>query len=100
MWGACWLQVWDLAKCSAGVEGGLRLTLTGHISAVRALAVSPRNPYLFSCAEDKMVRHRFQPTGAATAHLIHPAHHTRPTTVPAPLSFGFSMTCASVVWCR
>lgn len=49
-------QVWDLGKCSAGVEGGLRLTLTGHISAVRALAVSDRFPYLFSCAEDKMVR--------------------------------------------
>jgi pleiotropic regulator 1 len=48
--------VWDLGKCSAGVEGGLKLTLTGHISAVRALAVSERFPYLFSCAEDKMVR--------------------------------------------
>jgi pleiotropic regulator 1 len=44
------IKIWDLAS------GSLRLTLTGHISAVRGLAVSPRHPYLFSCGEDKMVR--------------------------------------------
>lgn len=43
-------QIWDLAS------GTLKLTLTGHISAVRGLAVSPRHPYLFSAAEDKMVK--------------------------------------------
>jgi pleiotropic regulator 1 len=48
-------QVWDLAKCAAGAEGGLKLTLTGHINCVRGLAVSPRHPYLFSAGEDKKV---------------------------------------------
>jgi len=48
--------VWDLAKCSTGSPGGLKLTLTGHISTVRGLAVSPRTTYMFSCAEDKMVK--------------------------------------------
>jgi pleiotropic regulator 1 len=43
-------KIWDIAS------GSLRLTLTGHISAVRGLAVSPRHPYLFSCGEDKMVK--------------------------------------------
>lgn len=51
----CSLQVWDLAKCAAGAEGGLKLTLTGHINAIRGLAVSPRHPYLFSGGEDKKV---------------------------------------------
>lgn len=37
-------------------SGELKLSLTGHISTVRGLAVSPRHPYLFSCAEDKMVK--------------------------------------------
>ena len=46
----------DLAKCCAGVEGGLKLTLTGHLNAIRGLAVSNRHPYLFSAAEDKMVK--------------------------------------------
>ena len=32
------------------------ISLTGHISTVRGLAVSPRHPYLFSCGEDKMVK--------------------------------------------
>ena len=36
--------------------GTLKLSLTGHISKVRGLAVSPRYPYLFSCGEDKMVK--------------------------------------------
>ena len=43
-------QLWELAT------GRLKLTLTGHISAVRALAVSPRQPYLFSAGEDKQVK--------------------------------------------
>lgn len=43
-------QIWDLAS------GTLKLTLTGHINAVRGLAVSQRQPYLFSCAEDKQVK--------------------------------------------
>ena len=34
----------------------LKLTLTGHISTIRGLAVSPRSPYLFSAGEDKMVK--------------------------------------------
>jgi WD40 repeat protein len=32
------------------------LTLTGHISTVRGLAVSARSPYLFSAGEDKQVK--------------------------------------------
>lgn len=44
------IKLWDLAT------GQLKITLTGHISAVRGLAVSPRHPYLFSCGEDKMVK--------------------------------------------
>lgn len=49
------IKIWDLAKCCAGAEGGLKLTLTGHISTLRGLAVSSRSPYLFSCGEDKIV---------------------------------------------
>mmetsp|Transcript_18105 Transcript_18105/g.27311 ORF Transcript_18105/g.27311 Transcript_18105/m.27311 type:complete len:489 (+) Transcript_18105:103-1569(+) len=49
------IKVWDLAKCSAGAEGGLKLTLTGHINAIRGLAVSPRTTYMFSAGEDKKV---------------------------------------------
>ena len=44
------IKVWDLAS------GELKITLTGHISTVRGLAVSPKHTYLFSCAEDKMVK--------------------------------------------
>ena len=43
-------QLWELAT------GRLKLTLTGHISTVRGLEVSPRQPYLFSCGEDKTVK--------------------------------------------
>lgn len=42
------IKIWDLAS------GALKLSLTGHISTVRGLAVSPRHPYLFSCGEDKV----------------------------------------------
>lgn len=44
------LQIWDLAS------GTLKLSLTGHISTVRGLAVSERQPYLFSGGEDKQVK--------------------------------------------
>ena len=43
-------QIWELAS------GKLKLSLTGHISTIRALAVSPRQPYMFSGGEDKMVK--------------------------------------------
>lgn len=42
------IKIWNLAT------GELRLSLTGHISTVRGLAVSNRHPYLFSCGEDKV----------------------------------------------
>lgn len=43
-------KIWELGS------GKLKLSLTGHISTVRGLAVSPRQPYLFSCGEDKQVK--------------------------------------------
>ena len=42
------IKIWDLAS------GELKLSLTGHISTVRGLAVSSRHLYLFSCGEDKV----------------------------------------------
>lgn len=45
------IKIWDLAS------GELKLSLTGHISTVRGLAVSSRHPYLFSCGEDKVCVH-------------------------------------------
>lgn len=44
------IQIWDLAS------GELKLSLTGHISTIRGLAISERHPYLFSAAEDKVGR--------------------------------------------
>ncbi|KAJ4460643.1 putative Pre-mRNA-splicing factor prp5 [Paratrimastix pyriformis] len=44
------MLIWDLAS------GVLKLTLTGHVSVVRGLAISDRHPYLFSCGEDKQVK--------------------------------------------
>ena len=44
------IQIWDLAS------GTLKLSLTGHVSTVRGVAVSPRQPYLFSAGEDKQVK--------------------------------------------
>lgn len=43
------IKVWDLAS------GKLKVSLTGHVSVVRGLAVSARQPYLFSCGEDRQV---------------------------------------------
>ncbi|KAJ7601742.1 WD40 repeat-like protein [Mycena polygramma] len=47
------IKIWDLAS------GELKLSLTGHISTVRGLAVSLRHPYLFSCGEDRCVLHHY-----------------------------------------
>ena len=44
------IKIFDLAT------GTLKLSLTGHISAVRGVIVSPRHPFLFSCGEDKQVK--------------------------------------------
>jgi pleiotropic regulator 1 len=44
------IKVWDLAT------GKLKVTLTGHVSAVRAVQVSPRHPLLFSAGEDRMCK--------------------------------------------
>ena len=38
------IKFWDL------VTGKLKISLTGHINAVRGLIVSHKHPYLFSCA--------------------------------------------------
>jgi hypothetical protein len=43
------IKVWDLAS------GTLKVTLTGHVNTVRAVTVSPRHPYLFSCGDDRQV---------------------------------------------
>ncbi|KAH8080031.1 malonyl-CoA decarboxylase [Aureococcus anophagefferens] len=48
------IKIWDLAKCAAGAEGGLKLTLTGT-STRSGLAVSARTTYMFSAGEDKKV---------------------------------------------
>ncbi|OUC39547.1 WD domain, G-beta repeat protein [Trichinella nativa] len=49
--------------CTGGADriikvtsGRLKLSLTGHISTVRAVKVSVRQPYLFSAGEDKQVK--------------------------------------------
>ncbi|KEQ67451.1 WD40 repeat-like protein [Aureobasidium melanogenum CBS 110374] len=44
------IKIWDIAS------GVLRVALTGHISTIRGLDVSPRHPLLFSCGEDKKVK--------------------------------------------
>mgnify|MGYP001792970126 CR=1 FL=1 len=44
------IKIFDLAT------GTLKLSLTGHVSAVRGVVVSPRHPFLFSCGEDKQVK--------------------------------------------
>lgn len=42
------IKIWDFPKSVLGDKDCLKLTLTGHISGVRGLAVSDRHPYLFS----------------------------------------------------
>jgi hypothetical protein len=44
------IKIFDLAS------GTLKLTLTGHISAIRGLVVSKLMPYMFSIGEDKQVK--------------------------------------------
>ena len=44
------IKIWELST------GILKLTLTGHISNVRGLAISALSPYMFSCGEDKTVK--------------------------------------------
>ena len=44
------IKLWDLAT------GTLKLTLLGHISAVRDIKISNNLTYLFSCSEDRSVR--------------------------------------------
>jgi len=44
------IKIWDLAS------GKLKLSLTGHVSTVRGVVVSPRHPYLFSGGEDRQVK--------------------------------------------
>ena len=43
------IKIWDLAT------GQLKLSLVGHINAIRSVIVSDRHPYLFSCSEDKKI---------------------------------------------
>jgi pleiotropic regulator 1 len=44
------IKIFDLAS------GNLKLTLTGHISGIRGLAISKLTPYMFSIGEDKQVK--------------------------------------------
>ena len=43
------IKCWDLAT------GTLKLSLTGHVSPVRALEISPHHPYFYSGGEDNEV---------------------------------------------
>nr|CAD7258271.1 unnamed protein product [Timema shepardi] len=61
------IKIWDLAS------GRLKVSLTGHISSVRGLAVSSRHPYLFSCGEDRQViRHYHGHLSAVYTLALHP----------------------------
>jgi pleiotropic regulator 1 len=58
------IKIFDLAS------GSLKLTLTGHVSALRGLAISKLTPYMFSIGEDKQVKvsgesHHVASTGSA-----------------------------------
>lgn len=44
------IKIWDMATNS------LKLTLTGHSAAIRALELSHRSPYMFSAGEDNEIR--------------------------------------------
>lgn len=61
------IKIWDLAS------GALKLTLTGHISPVRSLAVSSRHPYLFSASEDKHIFCSFH----VLLFIDYPSHHAQ-----------------------
>lgn len=58
------IKIWDLAS------GELKLSLTGHISTVRGLAVSSRHPYLFSCGEDKVLPFSLFTGTCSTTHVL------------------------------
>lgn len=90
------IKIWDLAS------GELKLSLTGHISTVRGLAVSTRHPYLFSCGEDKVrqsiVSHE------CTSDVIEPvdgqvlgsrSQQSHPTLSWAPIRSLFSVTTSN-----
>ena len=44
------IKIWDLA------DGGLELSLTGHLHGITGLEFDTRHPYLFSVGDDKMVK--------------------------------------------
>lgn len=44
------IKIFDLAS------GATKLTLTGHISAIRGLCISALSPYMFSIGEDKQIK--------------------------------------------
>ena len=50
------IKIFNLAEACVGDEKALKLTLTGHVSAVRDLKFSTTYPYLYSCSEDKAVK--------------------------------------------
>lgn len=44
------IKVWDMTT------GKLKITLSGHLMAVRGIAISERHPYMFSASDDKLVK--------------------------------------------
>ena len=74
------IKIWDLAS------GELRLSLTGHISTVRGLAVSSRHPYLFSCGEDKV------------SHLLERFSKTKMVLDGEMLGFGSEQSHSTLPW--
>jgi hypothetical protein len=71
-----WMQIWDLAS------GTLKLTLTGHVNAIRGLAVSSRHPYMFSVGEDKLVKCACRSAGRT--HACGGGCHQRDSFMLAP----------------
>ncbi|PSR77743.1 hypothetical protein PHLCEN_2v7727 [Hermanssonia centrifuga] len=82
------IKIWDLAS------GELKLSLTGHISTVRGLAVSSRHPYLFSCGEDKM-RSRLWDLAAGKTRVTL-THHKKSVRALAihPTEYSFASASA------
>ncbi|CAO3629168.1 unnamed protein product [Mucor hiemalis] len=64
--GDCTIKIWDMAL------GTLKLSLTGHIATVRGLEVSPRHPYLFSCEQNKVIRHYHGHLSGVYSLSLHP----------------------------